>query len=247
MFRWYEGSVGVSQVRALVLSLLLLASCLEKNKPRADASRATNSGSAAQSSARASDASAALPRVVFLGDSLSAGLHLPADQAFPALLHARLARAGEPFTLVNAGVSGDTTAGGLRRVDWLLKQNPSLVVLELGANDGLRGLGVEHIEDNLRKLIAKIRAQGAKVLLLGMRVPPSYGAEYAERFAAVYPRLAEELKVRWVPFFLQDVVGHPELMLPDGLHPNQKGQERIAAALEQPLREALQAARSTEP
>jgi acyl-CoA thioesterase-1 len=178
-------------------------------------------------------------KVVFLGDSLSAGAHLPAAQAFPAVLQRKLQAEGVAFELANAGVTGDTSAGGLRRVDWILRQNPALVVVELGANDGLRGVPVASIEQNLRSILAKIKAQGARAMLLGMRLPPSIGADYARAFEEIYPRLAAELGVAYVPFFMQGVAGVPELNLPDGLHPTAQGHERIADTLREPLRQAL--------
>ncbi len=179
------------------------------------------------------------PRVVFLGDSISAGLHLPADQAFPAVLARQLAAERAPFQLTNAGVSGDTSAGGLRRVDWVLKQAPAIVVIELGGNDGLRGQPLAAIEHNLRGIIARTRARGARPLLLGMRLPPSYGAEYANGFAAIYPRLAQELEVDFVPFFMEGVAGVSELNLPDGLHPTQAGHERLAEKLAPALKRLI--------
>jgi acyl-CoA thioesterase I len=183
----------------------------------------------------------ALPKVVFLGDSLSAGLHLPAEQAFPAVLARRLAAAKRPFQLINAGVSGDTTAGGLRRIDWLLKQAPAIVVVELGANDGLRGVPVASVAENLRAIVDKAQARGARVLLLGMRIPPSYGAAYAEAFAAIYPQVAEQTGASLVPFFMEGVAGVPERNLPDGLHPTREGHERLAENLTVPLTQLLQA------
>lgn len=182
------------------------------------------------------------PKVVFLGDSLSAGLHLSAEQAFPALLQRRFAERGLPFQLTNAGVSGDTSAGGLRRTEWLLRQRPDIVVLELGANDGLRGVPIADVEANLRAIVQKVQAQGAKVLLLGMRLPPSYGAEYSADFAAMYQRLAGELHLPHVPFFMQGVAGVASLNLEDGLHPTAEGHallvDNVAAGLE-PLLRAL--------
>ncbi len=179
------------------------------------------------------------PLVVFLGDSLAAGLHLPVDQAFPAVTQRALEREGVPFRLVNAGVSGDTTAGGLSRVAWIMKQKPRLVVLELGSNDGMRGLPLRLVEDNLRAIIAKIRAGGADVLLLGMRLPPSFGGEYADAFAALFERVATAEQVAFVPFFHEGVAGVPELNLPDGIHPTEEGHRRIAARLAPRLAERL--------
>lgn len=193
------------------------------------------------SSAPAPAAAQSGPKVVFLGDSLSAGLHLSAEQAFPALLQRRFVAMGLPFQLVNAGVSGDTSAGGLRRTDWLLRQKPAILVLELGANDGLRGIPVANVEANLRAIVQKVQDQGAKVLLLGMRIPPSYGAEYSAEFAVMYERLAAELKLPNVPFFMQGVAGVAALNLEDGLHPTAQGHEllanNVAGALELLLRE----------
>lgn len=168
------------------------------------------------------------PTVVFLGDSISAGLHLGSDAAFPALVQRSLAAAGLPFELINAGVSGDTSAGGVRRLDWLLAREPAVVVVELGGNDGLRGLDPAQVEANLRLIVAGVREAGARVLLLGMRLPPSLGADYVERFEGLYPRLAEELELAFVPYFMEGVGGVPEFNLSDGLHPNFEGHRRIA-------------------
>ncbi len=170
----------------------------------------------------------ARPLVVFLGDSLTAGLGLDEGQAYPALLGARLARAGEPVRVLNAGVSGDTTAGGLRRLPWLLAQHPAVLVVGLGANDGLRGTPTEEIEANLRQIVRGAQAAGARVLLLGMKIPPNYGPDYAGRFAAIYPRLARELGAALVPFLLEGVGGDPALNQADGIHPTAQGDERVA-------------------
>jgi acyl-CoA thioesterase-1 len=154
-------------------------------------------------------------------------------------VHQELAARGVRFRLLNAGQSGDTSAGGLRRVDWILKQSPALVVIELGGNDGLRGVPIASIEANLRAIIAKVRARGARVLLLGMRIPSSYGAEYAEAFADMYPRLANELGVPFVPYFMEGVAGVPELNLQDGLHPTAAGHEKLAEVVAPRIAELL--------
>lgn len=182
------------------------------------------------------------PLVAFLGDSLTAGLGLEADLAFPALVEDRLAAAGRPIRVLNAGVSGDTSAGGLRRVDWILKQDPDVVVVGLGANDGLRGVPLEETERNLRAIVERVQATGARVLLLGMQIPPNYGPEYAGGFAAMYPRVASELGVPLVPFLLEGVGGDPDLNLPDGIHPNAEGQERVADNVVPYLEQVLAAA-----
>jgi acyl-CoA thioesterase-1 len=176
--------------------------------------------------------------VVFLGDSLTAGLGLSADEAWPTLVAADLAAAGTPIRAVNAGVSGDTSAGGLRRLAWLLRQRPDVVVVELGANDGLRGQPVAGVEANLRAIVERSRAAGARVLLLGLQMPPSLGGDYARQFADLYPRLARELDVPLVPFMLAGVAGDPAFNLPDGIHPNAEGQRRVAATV-RPHLEAL--------
>jgi len=168
------------------------------------------------------------PLLTFLGDSLTAGFGLAADDAFPARLAAMLEERGHPVRLVNAGVSGDTSAGGLRRLDWLLRQDPAIVVVALGGNDLLRGLPPDETERNLRSIVRASREAGVRVLLLGLRVPPNYGPEYARAVEEIYPRIAADLEVPLVPFFLEGVGGRPELNLPDGIHPNAEGHRRIA-------------------
>ena len=178
----------------------------------------------------AEGAAAARPLVVFLGDSLTAGLGLEEDQAYPAVVASRLDELGEPIRVINAGVSGDTSAGGLRRLGWLLRQQPAVIVVGLGANDGLRGLPVEDTERNLREIVRRSREAGARVLLLGMKIPPNYG-DYAAQFTALYPRIAADLDVPLVPFLLEGVGGEADLNLPDGIHPNAEGQEKVAGTV----------------
>ncbi|MCU0229960.1 MAG: arylesterase [Acidobacteria bacterium] len=187
----------------------------------------------------AAPAAAGPPVVAFLGDSLTAGYGLSADEAFPALVAAALAARGTPIRAVNAGVSGDTTAGGLRRLDWVLKSRPAVVVVALGANDGLRGQPLASIEANLRAIVLGARAAGSRILLAGMLMPPNYGGEYADGFAAIYPRLARELDVPLVPFLLEGVAGHPERNQADGIHPTAEGQRIVARNVEPFLAELL--------
>ena len=179
------------------------------------------------------------PLVAFLGDSLSAGLHVDRDEAFPAILARRFAARGKPFRLVNAGVSGDTSAGGLRRCDWVLAQKPAVVVVELGANDGLRGTKVADIEKNLAAIIDKVKAAGVRCLLLGMKLPPNYGADYATDFEGIFARVARSADVPIVPFLLDGVAGKPELNHVDGLHPTAAGHEILADNVEPQLRRLL--------
>jgi acyl-CoA thioesterase-1 len=168
------------------------------------------------------------PLVIFLGDSLTAGYDLPAEFAFPALVQKLSGEKGRPIRVVNAGVSGDTTSGGLDRLSWLLEQKPDLLVLGLGVNDAFRGQPVDRIETNLREIVKRAKAAGARVLLLGMRVPTNYGPDYAEAFAAIYPKIAKSEKVTLMPFLLDGVGGHADLNLDDGIHPNQEGHKLIA-------------------
>jgi acyl-CoA thioesterase I len=165
--------------------------------------------------------------IVALGDSLTAGLGVAPDEAYPALLQARLAREGYPYRVINAGVSGDTTAGALRRVDWVLRARPSVTIVALGANDGLRGLSVEAMRVNLERIVERLRGGGAEVLLAGMRLPPNYG-EFSRRHAEVFQTVARETGVALMPFLLDGVAADPRLNLPDGIHPNAAGHRVMA-------------------
>lgn len=177
--------------------------------------------------------------VVYLGDSLAAGYGLPEEEAFPAVVETLLCERGLEVETVNAGVSGDTTAGGRSRIGWLLRQRPDLVVVELGANDGLRGLSPEMTEENLVAIVEAVLDSGAAVLLTGMKVPPNYGGDYARRFEAVFTRLAEAYPVEFLPFLLEGVAGERALNLPDGIHPNAEGHRRVAANLAPRIEAAL--------
>jgi acyl-CoA thioesterase-1 len=168
------------------------------------------------------------PLVVFLGDSLTAGLNIEEGQAYPALVERMLRDEGHPVRVQNAGVSGDTAAGGARRLAWVLRQKPDVVVVALGGNDGLRGLDLTALEGSLREILAGVRASGAKALLVGMKIPPSMGPDYARRFEEIYPRRAREQHVPLVPFLLEGVAGHDDLILPDGIHPNPEGHRIMA-------------------
>lgn len=170
------------------------------------------------------------PVVLFLGTSLTAGQGLPSDQAFPALVAQRLADAGYEYRVVNAGVSGDTSAGGLRRLDWLLRLPIAVLVLELGANDMLRGQSVEALRENLVAIVERTRAvhPRAKLLIAGMRAAPNLGPRYVQGFEAVYPGVAEQLDGALIPFLLEGVAGDPRLNQADGIHPTAEGHRRVA-------------------
>ncbi|HJQ99222.1 MAG TPA: arylesterase [Candidatus Polarisedimenticolaceae bacterium] len=168
------------------------------------------------------------PLVIFLGDSLTAGFGLAQDEAFPALVGEMLGASGHPIRVVNAGVSGDTTGDGLARLDWLLKQSPRVIVVGLGANDAFRGQDPGEAERNLQDIVARSKATGARVLLLGMKIPPSYGQVFARGYGEIYARVAKEEKVPLVPFLLEGVGGRADLNQDDGIHPNAQGQRIVA-------------------
>lgn len=226
----------------LIPALLLSAGC---GRPESAAAPAAARAAAPAvptlpaTAPRASSPSPGAPLVVFLGDSLTAGLGLAADQAYPSLVERALRDDGIAARVINAGVSGDTSAGGLRRLRWLLAQRPAVVVVGLGGNDALRGQPVAEIESNLRAIVAAARQAGARVLLLGMQIPPNYGPDYAGAFAALYPRVARDLHVPLVPFLLAGVGGVADLNQADGIHPTAAGQAKVAANVKPFLEDLL--------
>ncbi|MXY24715.1 MAG: arylesterase [Acidobacteria bacterium] len=171
------------------------------------------------------------PRVVILGDSLTAGLGLPEHEAFPARLQARVDAAGWPIEIAPRGVSGDTTAGGLRRLDWAIDGDVHMLVVALGGNDGLRGLPVEQMHDNLAAIVDRAGERDIAVVLAGMEAPPNFGAIYTSQFREVFRTLAETRDVVLIPFLLEGVAGEPDLNQRDGIHPNAAGAERVASHL----------------
>jgi len=170
--------------------------------------------------------------LLFFGDSLTAGLGLedPSVQAFPALIQKKITVAGLPWRVVNAGLSGETSAGGLRRVDWILRQRVEVFVLELGGNDGLRGLAPETTRANLQAIIDRVREKSpaTKIVLAGIAAPPNMGADFTRAFAAIFPELAEKNHVVLIPFLLEGVGGRPELNQSDGIHPTAEGHAAVA-------------------
>jgi acyl-CoA thioesterase-1 len=162
-------------------------------------------------------------RILVLGDSLSAGYGLPAGASFPAQLERALNESGVAAKVINSGVSGDTSAGGRARLAWALGDKPQAMIVELGANDGLRGLDPAKTEANLDAIVTAAKKAGMRVLLSGMKAPPNLGAEYGSEFDALYPRLADKHGVLFDPFFLEGVAARPELNQPDGIHPNAEG------------------------
>jgi len=185
--------------------------------------------------------SAPEPVIVFLGDSLTAGYGLPEEDSYPALIQERLRAEGSAYRVVNAGVSGDTSAGGLARMDWLLRGRMDVLIVALGGNDGLRGLSPEALERNLEAIIAKGRAAGAQVVLAGMRMPGNYGRDYTRRFQAVYPALAKRHQLPLIPFLLEGVALRPDLNQSDGIHPTAAGARIVADTVWKTLQPLLKA------
>jgi acyl-CoA thioesterase-1 len=179
--------------------------------------------------------------VLFLGDSITAGYGLEPSQAFPALIQERINAKGWRFRVVNAGQSGDTSAGAMDRLNWLLKNPVEVLVLELGGNDGLRGLPVESTRKNLQLIIDRTKAKypSAKIVIAGMKVPPNMGRDYAGKFDAIFTDLAKKNQAPLIPFVLEGVGGVPALNLPDGIHPTAKGQEIVAATVWKTLEPVL--------
>lgn len=168
--------------------------------------------------------------ILFFGDSLTAGYGISPTDAFPALVEKALLKDGKKCTVINAGLSGETSAGGLARIDWILKQPVDIFILELGANDGLRGLPVEQTKKNLQAIINKVKAKNpnVKIVLAGMMVPPNIGPEYAENFKQIFPALATKNKAALIPFLLEGVAGDDKLNQPDRIHPTAAGHKIVA-------------------
>lgn len=234
--------VGERWAVRLVLALGLcgaLGACGSGTKPAEEASQLK---AGPMGAASASPTSAAV-RVVALGDSLTAGYGLETEQAYPALLERRLHEAGLPVDVVNAGVSGDTSAGGLSRLDWSLDGDVRVLIVALGGNDALRGLGVDQLRANLDAIIRRARARGITVILAGMEAPPNLGPAHTAAFRGVYRELASEHDVAFLPFLLDGVAGVAHLNQGDGIHPNAEGTRRVAdnlwPLLERSVREAL--------
>jgi acyl-CoA thioesterase-1 len=226
-----------SRRASVARTLLLVLSCSAcGSEPRA-----RSGDSSAASAASAAPATSAAPAIVFLGTSLTAGYGLSEDQAYPALIQQKLDSAGHPFRVVNAGVRGETSAGGRRRLDWLLRQPVAALVLELGANDGLRGQDIDSMRANLRAIIERTRAAhpDAAILIAGMESPPNMGDAYTTQFRAVFPDLARETGAVLIPFLLEGVAGERELNQTDGIHPTAEGQRIVAATVWRYLKPAL--------
>jgi len=179
--------------------------------------------------------------ILFYGDSLTAGYGLTPEQAFPALVEKMLNSNGQQYRVVNAGVSGETSAGGLSRINWILNQHIDVFILELGANDGLRGVPLSSTKENLQGIIVQVRKKYpvVKIVIAGMMVPPNMGTEYSNEFQTMFPKLANDNDTALIPFLLDGVAGDPTLNLPDGIHPNVQGHKIVAGNVMQVLQQIL--------
>lgn len=181
------------------------------------------------------------PRLVFLGDSLTEGYGVAKDKAYPALIDQKIKAAKMDWQVINAGVSGSTSASAKSRLDWQLKSKPEIIVIALGANDGLRGFKPADTRKSLEEAIVKAKASGARVVIAGMEMPPNYGEKYRDEFRKVYPELAKEHKIDLIPFLLDKVAGDKALNLEDGIHPNEKGYVIVANTIWKTLEPILKA------
>ena len=168
--------------------------------------------------------------ILIFGDSITAGFGIEPQQAFPALIQNRIDSLGLNYNVINAGLSGETSAGGLRRIDWVLQRKVDVMILELGGNDALRGIDLSTTKENLQKIIDKVQAKypEAEIVVAGMQVPPNLGTDYTQQFASIFPALAKENELHLIPFLLEKVGGSQELNQPDGIHPTVKGHALVA-------------------
>lgn len=214
-------------VHTLVSGLLTSGiACQKSAGPSTDRSTASTSGTSPVG--KSANPTTTRPRIVFLGDSLTAGLGLPVDQSYPSLIQRRMDDGGYRYDVVNAGVSGDTSAGGLRRLEWSLDGDVQVLLVALGGNDALRGLPASDLKKNLVSVVEAARARGITVVLAGMEAPPNNGGEYTKQFHDVYVDVARRHNVRLIPFLLDGVAGDPSLNQADGIHPNTRGAQIVA-------------------
>jgi acyl-CoA thioesterase-1 len=230
-------AVGVRRVLVVAMVCLGASACRDARPPAPQQPAAPPSPSKSVSTAERPR-----PRIVVLGDSLSAGLGLAEAESYPALLQQKLDAEGAEWDVVNAGISGDTSAAGLQRFDWALQGDVRILILELGANDGLRGLPVPEMQRNLAQIIERAQARGIAVLLAGMEAPPNFGPEYAAAFRRAYRDLAAEYHVTFVPFLLDRVGGIASLNQRDGIHPNAEGARIVAETVWTRLKPMVDAA-----
>lgn len=226
----------------IILTLgLLYTSCKSKQESSQDVGHITQNSDQGDKEQPKSNLESDKKHILFFGNSLTAGYGLDEDQSFPSLIQQRLDSLQLPYIAVNAGLSGETTSGGKNRIDWVLKQKVDIFVLELGANDVLRGLDLKETESNLRVILDKVIASNpnVKIILAGMQAPPNMGNDYTRQFADIYPELAKEYKAALIPFLLEGVATIPSLNLEDGKHPNAAGQYLVRENVWQVLKNTL--------
>lgn len=177
--------------------------------------------------------------ILVMGDSLTEGYRLAKEEAYPFLLEEELRKKNPEIKVINGGVSGSTSASALKRLDWYLRAKPEIMILALGANDGLRGVKIEETRKNLEGVIERARERGMKVILAGIRLPPNYGKSYVEKFDALFPALAKKYDLPFIPFILEGVAANPKLNLPDGIHPNAEGHKIMTQNVLKVLRSHL--------
>ena len=218
----------------IIAGLIILFSACTNNENTTSGNQATSTNESAAITKKKS--------IVFFGNSLTAGYGLSPEQAFPALIQKKIDSLDLPYTVVNAGVSGETTSGGLTRIDWILQQPIDIFVLELGANDGLRGIpSLSVTRQNLQDIIDRVKAknQNVKILLAGMQVPPNMGQKYSAEFREMFPELATKNSIALIPFLLEGVGGEPHLNLPNDVHPNEEGSKIVAENVWKELQKLL--------
>lgn len=226
-------------VHCCIIAVMVLAACGSNNEaPKNNAADNTQQQAAADSAAAVTST---VKNIIFFGNSLSAGYGVEPTEAFPAVIQHIIDSLALPYKVINAGLSGETTAGGNSRIDWILRQPIDVFVLELGGNDGLRGIPISETTKNLQAIIDKVKAKypAAKIVLAGMQVPPNMGARYANEFKQVYRQLAEKNNTSLIPFLLEGVGGIPDLNQPDGIHPTPKGHKILAKNVWQVIKDIL--------
>jgi acyl-CoA thioesterase I len=221
--------------KALIILLCIITlfyNCTNDKKPVADSQTTEAKDSVAADKKKT---------IVFYGNSLTAGYGLSPSQAFPALIQKKIDSLGLPYMVINAGVSGETSSGGKTRIDWILRQPVDIFILELGANDGLRGIPLAETKKNLQDIVDKVMAKNpeTKLLFAGMQIPPNMGQAYTTEFKNIFTELAEKNKMALVPFLLEGVGGEPHLNLEDGIHPNEEGHRIVASNLWKQLEKLL--------
>lgn len=225
------------------LGILLLWSCGENPKQK-EVETTTEQGTTITNEEVVDDNKV----ILFFGNSLTAAYGLDTEDGFPNLIQQRLDSLGLKYTVINSGLSGETTSGGLNRLDWVLNQEVDVFVLELGANDGLRGIPLQETRNNLQEMIDLVRSKNedTKIVLAGMQIPPNMGQAYTTEFRNIFPSLAEKNDIYLIPFLLEGVAGNPELNLEDGIHPTAEGQEIVAENVWDVLKEVVQPVEETE-